>query len=172
MRNLVLTIFFIFPAVSQAQTQDDIRLMQAVYAEIQLLSFENRREYCGYIGLDYDGNLIASPARRGRMNACRARDPRDIAVIYASYHTHGAFEGDEGHEVPSVGDMEADADEGIDGFVATPGGRLWYIDTTEMVTYQICGAGCLPQDPNFVPFPAGTISNRYSYDELVEWLEY
>ncbi|MEO0851346.1 MAG: DUF4329 domain-containing protein, partial [Pseudomonadota bacterium] len=76
-----------------------------------------------------------------------------------------------GHEVPSVSDMEGDADEGIDGYVATPGGRLWYIDTEDMVTYQICGRGCLPQDPAFTAFPDGWIAESYSYDQLVDYLE-
>lgn len=171
MRNHLTAIFCAFPCVSLAQSAEEIALMRAVYATIQPLSFEQGREYCGYIGLDFDGNLVASEARRGRRDSCRPRDPRNIEVIFASYHTHGSFEGDEGHEVPSGSDMEGDADEGIDGFVATPGGRFWYIDTEDMVTYQICGRGCLPQDPNFTPFPDGLIENSYSYDELVEWLE-
>ena len=58
--------------------------------------------------------------------------------------------------------MEGDEDEGIDGWVATPGGRLWYIDTTDMVTFQICGIGCLPSDPD-----SGIIEQSYSYDDLV-----
>ncbi len=63
--------------------------------------------------------------------------------------------------------MEGDEDEGIDGWVATPGGRLWYIDTTDMVTFQICGIGCLPSDPEFIAGDGGIIEQSYSYDDLV-----
>jgi hypothetical protein len=54
--------------------------------------------------------------------------------------------------------MEGDADEGIDGYVATPGGRLWYIDTVDMVASQLCGIGCLPRDPKFVAGQNGEIA--------------
>ena len=47
----------------------------------------------------------------------------------------------------AVGDIEADEDEGVDGFVATPGGRLWYVDTKDMIVRQLCSLNCLPQDP-------------------------
>lgn len=171
MRNLIVAALVAAPSLATAQSTEEVALMRQVYAEIQPLSFENRREYCGYIGLDAEGNLVASEVRRGRKNSCTPRDPANIEVIFASFHTHGNFEGDEGHEVPSVSDMEADADEGIDGFVATPGGRLWYIDTEDMITYQICGVGCLPQDPDFERFPNGLIYDSYSYDELVDWME-
>jgi hypothetical protein len=154
-----------------AQSPEEIALFQATFAQLQPTSFEDRREYCGYVGINDAGELTISGVARGRRNSCLADDPDDLAVIYASFHTHGAFRGEEGDEVPSVSDIEADADEGIDGYVATPGGRLWYIDTEDMVTYQICGRGCLPQDPSFQPFPGGLISESYSYDALVSYFE-
>lgn len=154
-----------------ADSKQEIALMKRVFAEIQPLSFERNREYCGYIGYDFDGKLVASEARRGRASSCRPKDPRNIEVIIASYHTHGAYNGDEGSEVPSVEDMEGDQSEGIDGYVATPGGRMWYVDTEDMVISQICGVGCLDQDPEFEPYTDVKIERSYSYDELVEWFE-
>lgn len=153
-----------------ADSKAEIALMKKVFAEIQPLSFKRNREYCGYIGYDFDGNLVASEARRGRKSSCRPRDPVEIEVIIASYHTHGAYNNDEGSEVPSVEDMEGDEAEGIDGYVATPGGRMWYVDTEVMEISQICGVGCLDQDPDFERYDV-TIENSYSYDELVEWFE-
>jgi hypothetical protein len=38
-----------------------------------------------------------------------------------------------------LGDME----EGVNGYVATPGGRFWYIDGDRGVATQICGPGAL-----------------------------
>lgn len=94
-------------------------------------------------------------------------DPTNLELITASYHTHGGFSPDYSSELQSGTDMEGDEDEGIDGWVATPGGRLWYIDTTDMVTFQICGIGCLPSDPEFIAGDSGIIEQSYSYDDLV-----
>ena len=94
-------------------------------------------------------------------------DPTNLELITASYHTHGGFSPDYSSELPSGTDMEGDEDEGIDGWVATPGGRLWYIDTTDMVTFQIFGIGCLPSDPEFIAGDSGIIEQSYSYDDLV-----
>lgn len=155
--------------VAMADSKAEIALMKEVFAEIQPLSFERNREYCGYIGYDEDGNLVASEARRGRKSSCRAKDPVNIEVIVASYHTHGAFNDDPGSEVPSPDDMEGDQAEGIDGYVATPGGRFWYVDSEDMVISQICGLGCLDQDPEYLPYDE-KIATSYTYDELVTWL--
>ncbi len=93
--------------------------------------------------------------------------PHSLAVLTQSYHTHAAFSTDYNSEMPSGVDMEGDEDEGIDGWVATPGGRFWYIDTTDMITRQICGIGCLPADPNFIAGESGIIEISYSYNDLV-----
>ncbi len=98
-------------------------------------------------------------------------DPTNIEVITASYHTHGAFSTSYYNEVPSVDDIEGDEAEGIDGWVATPGGRLWYIDTEDMVLSQICGIGCLPKDPRFIKGDMGHIAQSYTYFELVDVFE-
>ncbi|MEL6587917.1 MAG: hypothetical protein AAFQ50_14890, partial [Pseudomonadota bacterium] len=59
---------------------------------------------------------------------------------------------------------------GLVGFdVATPGGRLWYVDTTDMIVRQICGLGCLPQDPDFVEGADGDIAISYTYQELLDY---
>lgn len=171
MRKPLITVFCLLASNAWGQSQEEIQLMRGVFAQLQPLSFEQGREYCGYVGLTSDGTLMATAAVRGRRNSCRPAEPNELEVIFASFHTHGAFEGDAGHEVPSADDMEADADEGIDGYVATPGGRLWYVDTTDMVTYQICGPGCLPQDPQFVAFPNATIAESYSYSDLVVFFD-
>lgn len=166
---LICFAFSIGASPLLADSKAEIALMKEVFAEIQPLSFKRNREYCGYIGYDFDGNLVASEARRGRKSSCRPRDPENIEVIIASYHTHGAYNGDEGSEVPSVEDMEGDQAEGIDGYVATPGGRFWYVDSEDMVISQICGVGCLDQDPDFEPHLGAGIEDSYTYDELVTW---
>ena len=87
--------------------------------------------------------------------------------MLASYHTHGAFDLGYFNEIPSDIDMESDAAFLLNGYVSTPGGRLWYVDTDEMQVRQICGIGCLPKDPNFVEGADGKIEEVYSYQDLL-----
>ena len=65
-----------------------------------------------------------------------------------------------------MGDVLADEDEGIDGYVSTPGGRLWYVDGAELIVSHICGVGCHTKDPNFEAGLDGDIKVSYSIDEL------
>lgn len=170
-RLLICSAFLAAASATLAGPQEEIDLMKQVFEEIQPLSLKRNREYCGYIGLDENGELVASKPRRGRKASCTPRDPRNIEVILASYHTHGGYEGNDAYEVPSVDDIESDESEGIDGYVATPGGRFWYIDTEDMTISQICGAGCLIQAEDYVPEPDSDIRLSYTYDELVTWYE-
>lgn len=154
-----------------AQSNDELALVKSVFEQLNPISIRDKVEYCGYIGMNAEGALIASPPTRGDEGSCMSDDPTEIEVITASYHTHGQYSPDYFNEVPSGDDMEGDESEGIDGWVATPGGRLWYIDTDEMVTSQICGIGCLPSDPDFVQGDMGRIDPSYSYDQLIVLLE-
>jgi len=150
-----------------AQSQEELDLMRKTLADLNLQSFEEGIEFCGYVGFDAEGKLAVSPPTRGDESSCLSDDPVNLDLLTASYHTHGDFSTEYSSETPSGDDMEGDEEEGIDGWVGTPGGRLWYIDTTDMITRQICGIGCLPSDPNFVEGDSGIIEQSYSYDELV-----
>ena len=92
--------------------------------------------------------------------------------VIASYHTHGAFDFSYHNELPSDIDMASDRSLGVNGWIATPGGRLWYVDAKEMVATQICGVGCLPIAPNFYKAQAGEIAPAYTYGDLVERLQH
>lgn len=170
--RLVVLALIIAPSLAHAQEAREVTLVKQLFAELNPLSIEDDTEYCGYVGLDADGALTATPATTGDEGSCLSDDPDMLEVVFASYHTHGAYSPDYYNEVPSGEDMEGDADEGIDGWLATPGGRLWYIDSVDMVASQICGPGCLPADPDFVPGDMGKVQLSYSYDELVEALDY
>ena len=167
MRALSVIVLAGLPVPSFAQPAEEEALIRSVFDEINPVSIAESREYCGYVGFDAGGNLIASDPRPGTEDECTPEDPVDIEVITASYHTHGSFSTDYASEVPSGEDMEGDEAEGIDGWVATPGGRLWLIDTEDMVTWQVCGIGCLPADPSFIRGDMGPIAEEYSYDDLV-----
>ncbi|GHE99181.1 hypothetical protein GCM10016455_19890 [Aliiroseovarius zhejiangensis] len=169
MRALFLALF-ILPLPAWAQEPGELALVKKVFAKLQPISIRADREYCGYIGYDKSGKLVASKAMRGGKGNCMSRDPTELVTVIASYHTHGAFSTRYANEVPSGDDMETDEMEGVDGWVATPGGRLWYIDTTDMVASQICGIGCLPMDARFREGDMGRIAQSYTYGQLIEKL--
>lgn len=158
-------------SVALAQSSEEEALMRQVLSQLNLLSFKQGVEFCGYVGFDAQGNLAASEPTRGDQSSCLPDDPAKLDVVVASYHTHGDFSTEYSSETPSGDDMDSDEEEGVDGWVATPGGRLWYIDTEDMVTFQICGLGCLPQDPDFIEGDDGIIAEFYSYDDLIEHRE-
>lgn len=170
-RIILAAALVAMPLTAQAQSAEET-LIRETYAWLNLMSFEEGVEFCGYVGVDYDGNIAISPPTRGDVDSCLADEPENLEYLTASYHTHGNFSTEYSSETPSGTDMEGDEEEGIDGWVATPGGRLWYIDTTDMVTFQVCGIGCLPKDPNFVAGNMGHIEQSYDYYDLVEFLEY
>ncbi|MDJ0827212.1 MAG: DUF4329 domain-containing protein [Rhodobacter sp.] len=165
-RTLLLAICLLATAPADAQTQAEVEFAMKLLASVQADSFDRNREYCGTIGVDETGRLIASQPRRGRRDSCQPRDPRGVTEVIASFHSHAAFDADADSEVPSVDDVLGDMEEGIDGYVATPGGRFWFIDGQTGSVRQICGLGCLPADPDFVPQVFGPVRQRYSLGEL------
>jgi hypothetical protein len=171
MKLFAVAVLALIPTAMIAQQADEVALVKGIYETLNSTSIAQNVEYCGYVGFNADGQLIASKPTLGNVDSCLADDPKFIEIITASYHTHGGHSPDYFNEVPSGADMEGDADEGIDGYVATPGGRLWYIDTVDMVASQLCGIGCLPRDPKFVAGQNGEIVLSYTYDDLVIKLE-
>ena len=167
---LILVFLAVAPGIASGQSRQEVALAKQVLGALQRPSILQNAEYCGYLGYDRAGQLVASKATRGKESSCLAREPRNIEVIVASYHTHGAYSDEYFSEIPSGTDMEGDENLGIDGYVATPGGRLWYVDTTDMVTSQICGFGCLPRDGQFRRGAEGHIRQFYTYKQLVREL--
>lgn len=168
MKRLILFPLLCLGAPAVAQQTEEADLARATLSALQAKSFANNREYCGYIVLDAAGNLAATPATEGAESECLPDEVPEHLVPIASYHTHGAFAYDVPAEFPSVSDIEADEDEGVDGYMTSPGGRFWYIDSTDMIVSQICGIGCVPQDPNFEAGLDGDIAISYTYEELLE----
>ncbi len=158
------------PTSASAQTSEEITVIRRIFAKVQPLSILYNREYCGYIGVDAEGRLRASRPVPGDSSTCQPRDPTELVDIVASYHTHAAYARNYYNEVPSQDDVEGDADQGMDGYVATPGGRLWHIDGDTMVVSQICPVNCLHADPDFSVTDGGAVAKTYSYDELLEKL--
>lgn len=158
------------PRVEKSDTEE-AAFVRSILSELQRASFAENREYCGVVGFDSEGELVSSPISRGDEGSCSVASDGDVVIATASFHTHGGFSEDFSSEVPSIDDLEGDEAEGIDGYVATPGGRFWFIDTAEevIVASQICGIGCLPSDPAFVPGLDGEIPVSMTYDEIAEF---
>ena len=166
MLRVLAILIMALPALPvQAQDAAEVALARTVLTRLQALSFSKGREYCGYLGLTRDGTLVASVAVPGDMASCDAPFPDDIAVV-ASYHTHGAFDAGYYNELPSTIDVDGDSDFFMNGYIATPGGRFWFVDGRNRTVHQICGTGCLPVAPGFRKGADGTIAEQYSYDRL------
>ncbi|MEO0767012.1 MAG: DUF4329 domain-containing protein [Pseudomonadota bacterium] len=153
-----------------AQTQTEIAFMSRVFNDIQGQSIAEDREYCGLIGIDEAGNYVATEPRRGRTATCLPPNPAfaDFTVL-ASYHTHGSFNTEYFNEIPSFDDMRTDIEDGTDGYISTPGGRMWYVDARAQVAYQICGPNCLVPDPEHRDDPAFPVQQTYTLDDLREF---
>ena len=166
MRAIVLSLFVgLWTTPVLAQDPEEVEVARKILTELQPLSFQKHREYCGFIGYNNNGELVATPATAGTQASCGAAFPDDLAVV-ASYHTHGAFDHGYFNEIPSDIDMESDGEFLLNGYVATPGGRMWYIDGREQVTWQICGTACLPVSPGFYKGVNGDIAQEYTFDGL------
>ncbi|MEM6857859.1 MAG: DUF4329 domain-containing protein [Pseudomonadota bacterium] len=134
---------------------------------LQEQSFAEDIELCGIIFERSDGTLGASPPRPGDEASCGIKyfDEPGMRPV-ASFHTHAAQNDNYDSEVPSLLDMQSDYASGMDGYVATPGGRFWRVDATGPTAIQICGPGCLAQDPTYKPCPAFEPRQRYSYADM------
>ena len=152
-----------------SQTAAITQFATTVLNDLQPISIAEEREYCGYIFETEDGRLAATAARPGTESFCDLPEPDDSVI--ASYHTHGSYSEDYDNEVPSVDDMEGDFDAGIDGYISTPGGRIWLVDYSEQVARQLCGTLCVTSDPENDPENAGFIPQSFTLQELRERFE-
>lgn len=150
--------------VSQAEVQAFAR---EKLGAMQARSFAQRLELCAIIFEDSEGKLQSSEVRAGDEATCDLRyfDKPGMAPL-ASIHTHGSFDEDYDSEVPSLIDLESDITDQMDGYVATPGGRLWQVDWERERAVLVCGAGCLAQDPTYRACPDDTVAASYTGAEL------
>ncbi len=154
----------------RAQDATESEIARTLLASLQAESFERNREICGKIGLTRDGTFVVSRPHVGGRNGCWPRRPGGARQVTASYHTHGGFDPGTDSELPSPQDVYSDMHSGTNGYVATPGGRFWYIDGTSGSVYQLCAPGCLPSDPRFMPGLFGEIRAFYTLEQLEQRL--
>jgi hypothetical protein len=158
-------------AVATAQDRSQLTGEANIFAvahldKIQTRSFSDGAEYCGLIGYDAQGALKATQAKKGRADSCRPDEDPDALDVIATYHTHGAFTFDADTEVPSIDDLKGDIEEETNGYIATPGGRVWFNDSAGEETRLLCGRGCVVSDPNFKECQGFLPSNKYTVQDL------
>lgn len=152
--GLVVSIVVAASALATAQDRRSLddeldKFAASVFDEIQPRSIAENLEYCGLLGLGASGKFAATKAKRGQIDDCEPENEPDGFRVLASYHTHGAYTPDVDTEVPSLDDLQADIEERIEGYIATPGGRLWLNDPEDRKSYQLCGPGCVVADKKF-----------------------
>lgn len=150
--------------VSQGEVQAFARTRLGA---MQARSFAEKVELCAIVFEDSEGALQTSEVRAGDEATCDLRyfDEPGMAPL-ASIHTHGPFDADYDSEVPSMIDLESDIESQMDGYVATPGGRLWRVDWERERAVLVCGAACLAQDPAYRACPDETVAASYTGSEL------
>lgn len=149
---------------TQAEIQDFAR---ARLDTMQAASFADNVELCAIIFEDSTGRLETSDILGGDEATCDLRyfDEPGMAPV-ASIHTHAGFSEDYDSEVPSTLDLEGDIASGFDGYIATPGGRLWRNDWEAERAVLICDEGCLKRDPAYRACPQDEVAPRYSLPQL------
>lgn len=149
---------------------DDVKAVALQALEIaQPNSFKNNIEYCGLIGYHRSGALFFSPPVPGLINSCNpGLDPFGWTRVVATYHTHGAHTFDSDAEVPSVEDLLADFAEGTDGYIATPGGRVWHVSVKDRKAYMLCETGCVIADEAYRECEALKPAQEYTLKALRE----
>ena len=151
----------------QSSLDEIIRYTRATLEDLQERSITQNQEFCGVVYEDEEGTLHTSRIYDGTRAAC-AFDwglPLGNNVV-ASFHTHGGYDIDFDSEMPSIEDLASDIDARIYGFISTPGGRLWQTDWKRETATQICGEGCLRQDPRYAGTQKERLALSYTFDDL------
>lgn len=153
--------------VITATTEEVTAFARTQLAGLQARSIAQDTEYCGIIFEDSNGELGASRILTGERASCDIAyfDEPGMAPV-ASFHTHGAFSEDYDSEVPSTIDLESDIASRMDGYVSTPGGRLWRNDWKARQSELLCGHACLPADPDYRPCTGFPPQEQYSLSTL------
>ncbi|MEL6596504.1 MAG: DUF4329 domain-containing protein [Pseudomonadota bacterium] len=169
--GLLIVLVGCMPAQQTAPTQDPLPqsfVTQAVafLDGLQPRSIAENREYCGFFGRDAAGRFTASAPIRGGSDFCDLDISAQEFEVVASYHTHAAFDTQTENEVPSDVDLLSDIADGVYGFIATPGGRIWLTNPASQSARQVCGIGCVSSDPEFIEGDAGFIAQSYTLSDL------
>ncbi len=154
--------------IAQAQDARETEFVIGLMESMNQLSVRFNREVCGYILQDAEGALFSTKVSWGGNASCASLPLEPGLRAISSWHTHAAWDPAYDGEVPSIQDVEGDMQFGVNGWVGTPGGRLWYVDGTTGTMTQACGRYCLPSDPSFLQDDHGPVAETYSLDGLYQ----
>jgi len=163
---LAAAALLVTPAPVSAQTAGETAFVTALMRAMNQLSVRFDREVCGFVLRDADGSYSSTKVSWGDAASCASLPIAPGLVPVSSWHTHAAWAQGYDGEVPSIQDVQGDMALGVNGWVATPGGRLWFVDGRTGAIEQVCGRGCLPVDPGFVPEEHGPVPEALSLDGL------
>lgn len=162
--TMALSLLNATPAT--AQSGQEAAFVLALMESVNTLSVRFNREVCGYILRHSNGAYSSTKVSWGAHATCASLPLQDGVDVVSSWHTHAAYAADYDGEVPSIQDVEGDMALGVNGWVGTPGGRLWFIDGATGTMRQFCGRGCLPEDPDFMPEDHGVVAETYTLEAL------
>lgn len=154
------------PAPAPAQSGQEAAFVLGLMESMNALSVRFDREVCGYILRHPNGAYSATKASWGGHASCASLPVEEGVEVVSSWHTHAAWSPDYDGEVPSVQDVEGDMQIGTNGWIGTPGGRLWFVDGQTGTMRQFCGLGCLPVDPDFIDNDHGPVQQVYTLESL------
>ncbi|TRD09956.1 DUF4329 domain-containing protein [Erythrobacter insulae] len=150
-------------------TQPEVQAFaRAQLNALQQRSFSEDIELCGIIFERSNGELGTSSIKQGDEASCGIAffDEPGMKPL-ASFHTHAAQNERYDSEVPSILDLRSDSALGIDGYLATPGGRFWWIDGRTETAKMVCGERCVAQDSNYRACPSNPPSDQYNATGLM-----
>jgi len=167
MRIFLMFCIALFTAPAAiAQSEAEAVLVQAMFRSVNAQSITYDREVCGHVLRSPAGRLEIGKVSWGGPASCAMTPPAAGYQVVSSWHTHAAWAEGYDNELPSLIDVEGDMALGIDGWLATPGGRLWFIDGQSGEIHQYCGPECLPADPNAQMDARGPVDKHYTLSEL------
>lgn len=163
----VLSISLLSAPVA-AQDAAEQAFVTGLMESMNALSIRLNREVCGFILQDADGTYRSTKVSWGGFATCASLPLEPGARVVSSWHTHAAYDRNYDNEVPSIQDVEGDIAFGVNGWVGTPGGRLWFVESATETLRVACDVDCLPADPNATDQFNALVPPSMSLDELYQ----
>jgi len=154
------------PIQATAQSQQETNFVLGLMESMNALSVRFNREVCGYVLRHPNGAYSSTKVSWGAQASCASLPILEGMEVVSSWHTHAAWDPSYDGEVPSIQDVEGDMRMGVNGWVGTPGGRLWFVEGQSGTIRQVCGRGCLPIDEDFGDEDFGPVGETYTLDGL------
>jgi hypothetical protein len=161
-----LAIASLGPLPAGAQSAEEQAFVEGLMESMNALSIRFNREVCGYVLQDPDGSYRSTKVSWGGLASCASLPLEPGVEVVSSWHTHAAYARNYDNEVPSIQDVEGDIAFGVNGWVGTPGGRLWFVESGTETIRVACDLECLPTDPNATDQFHDPIPPEMSLDEL------